>query len=318
MSVPRWRRWSLSNKLTLIGVLVGVVGLGIALVQLLRPGNPPSLQEGAANVHAGRDLNVGRDLVVIPPNRLAEGSEGETCHVVPSVQSRIVARLYAREDIRGTPEGNINFSFQELFYEWKLTLLPDRPTKRISGRIDHLKGDDRFRVVPDDATLSPLQPRWFSEFPEPARKVPDYFARSFDVQASRDHPAIIAVRRPLSAPAISEVDIVVLGDLRSLDCKVEPATSDVKAEAIRLSQQATALAQSAVGGLPLPIRSDPGDVAVEEVQATVEAWCQTDTCERRTLGQLEVHMGRPPEEYFKAGTEPNRAIHTDAQKDARG
>lgn len=227
--------------------------------------------------------------------------------IVPIIQSRIISRLYARRNIQAAPNASmtIDFSFQELFYEWKLTLSADKTIKRVSGRIDHLTESDRVRVVPEDVKLSPLLPKWYSGFAEPARKKPDYFAQTFEVEIAPKLPVTITIRRPLLRPLVSEGDIIRISDIRSLECRVEPVTADVKIEASRLSRQAVVLAQwvysLAQKGMGVPIRTDPGDVAPEEIQATVEAWCQTDSCEGLTMSQMEVHMGRSPEEWSKFG-----------------
>jgi hypothetical protein len=197
------------------------------------------------------------------------------------------------------------FSSQELFYEWELKLSAERPIERISGRIDYLKENDRVRVIPEDIKLSPLLPKWYSGFTEPARKKPHYFARTFEIGIPPDIPITITIRRPLMKPIVSEGDIIRINDIRSLECYVEPVNIDVKTETIRLSRQAVTLAQWLYHpnqkGIGLPILTDPGDVHQDEIQATVEAWCQTDFCNGLTMSKMEAHMGRSPEEWSKFG-----------------
>lgn len=238
----------------------------------------------------------------------SQASIQATYHLVPSIQSRIVSRLYARENILDDPNASRThyFLFQELFYEWELTLSADKSIERVSGQIDHLKEGDRFRVVPEDTKLSPLLPKWFSGFIEPARKKPDYFARTFEVKIAPKMAVTITIRRPLMRPLISEGEIINISDIRSLECCIElPRNIDVKAEVRRLSLQATTLAQwlysPRQNGIGLPIHADPGDVTPDEIQITVEAWCQTDFCNDLTMSKMEVHMGRSPEEWSKFG-----------------
>ena len=98
-----------------------------------------------------------------------------------TLESSIRSRLYSRKDINvipapGTSVG-VGFDFQELFYQWSLTLKASQAVEEVDLRIDWLQPMDRISLIPEDDVLSELQPMWFSGFPEPKRK-PDYYTRT--------------------------------------------------------------------------------------------------------------------------------------------
>jgi hypothetical protein len=120
----------------------------------------------------------------------------------------------------------------------------------------------------------------------------------------------------LHSPEISPGSAVRIEDARTENCSAIISAFDENAEAKAISNRALALAnfkwgQADGSSRALPLGSDPGDVASNEVQATVEARCETSTCDKVTVNQLEVHMGKPPNEYFKptpptAATQPTK------------
>ena len=54
-------------------------------------------------------------------------------------------------------------------------------------------------------------------------------------------------------------------------------------------------------GSPVPIRSDPGDLAEHETQATVEIRCKNEPCSEMVIGRLQGRMGKSPGQYAKEG-----------------
>jgi hypothetical protein len=231
--------------------------------------------------------------------------QAHTCQISAVISTRILSRLYAR--VKFSPaEQDIPFDFQELFYEWTLRLSVNTPVAALSLRIEHLTPNDRPHFDPEPMRISELQPRWFSGFSEPARKKPDYFSQTLQFEfLGANRPAVVRIRRPLNTPMLSKTELIRLGDLRGAHCRVEPWSYDVEADGDRLLYEAKRLAEWTYGSHPaqrrkrLPIKQDPGDVAPDEIQGTVEAYCQTAACDVLTINQLEAHMGKSPAEHAK-------------------
>lgn len=225
------------------------------------------------------------------------------CKIIAEVNTTVVSRLYSRKDIDVLvpPSASLDFGFQELFYEWSLTLLPTRDVAEIALQIDRLEANDRVQVIPQHATLSELHPRWFSGFPEPQRDKPDYYSRTVRFEnLPRGQRAVVRIRRQLHDTTLSEAHLIHVGDLRSSGCSIQRPRYNSKADSERLSGQLKTLANWQYDGhAPLALRRDPGDVTPEEVQATGEARCKAQDCRELLIGQLEVHMGKSPDQLFR-------------------
>jgi len=231
-------------------------------------------------------------------------SEG-ICHLIVSQSANPVTRLYGIHDMRSAPNGNMSLDFQELFYEWKATFAVDRSTPQFTVKINHLTKDDVLSVEPPVGKLSAPLPEWFSGFPENARTKPDYYSRTitFTNLVKGDKPTI-SMRRALDSPEVSPVNIVRVEDARTPECSAVLSKLDDVKVAKETTAQLTALASFPYGqadgsSKPLPLRRDPGDVRENEIEATVEARCQNPTCTKAIMGHLEVHMGKPLNQYFK-------------------
>jgi hypothetical protein len=52
-------------------------------------------------------------------------------------------------------------------------------------------------------------------------------------------------------------------------------------------------------GAPVPIQSDPGDLAEYEVQTTIDMRCKNESCREMVMGRLEGRTGKSPGQYAK-------------------
>lgn len=234
-----------------------------------------------------------------------------SCEMKLAIGSQTIARLYARDNINLLRLGKINitFKFQELFYEWKVSVSATENISAVTLSIDHLTDVDSVRTLPENAQISDLHPKWFSGFAEPARKKPDYYGRmiQFNALAAKQSGTVI-IRRFLPEPVLSEVGSIRLVDVRSPMCATLVPTYDAPAESRHITYQAEILSKAVYSPTNpptgLPIKRDPGDVTRNEFQATVETWCENTACDKRTVGQLEVHAGQFPSEFFRKNKQP--------------
>jgi hypothetical protein len=162
--------------------------------------------------------------------------------------------------------------------------------------LTNLNKNDAVRITPENAIISEPLPKWFSGYPEPTRHIPDYYARTVQFVLDPQRATVISVRRSLTSPSVSKEQIVTILDMESTSCEALFPPNASVSESQRMTQQAQSLANTtwnrSIG--PLTIRGDPGDVRTNEFQATVEVWCNDDTCVNRTVSQLEVRLGKPP------------------------
>jgi len=228
------------------------------------------------------------------------------CSMRAELVTDVISRPYARHHLDpAAREQYLNPTFQELFYEWHLTLTPNQPVGGLVLTIDHVTEADRFRVTPEQRPLSELKPRWLSGFTEPER-TPDYHARTvgFD-HVGPGAVATVTIRRRLLAPIISAPSLPRIAELTAAGCRTNTTTeaADPDAEARRLTTLAMAFVEKgirspAVQG-PLPLRTDPGDLSPDEAQGTIELRCKDVECNTMTMNQLEVHLGESPDEHAR-------------------
>lgn len=227
----------------------------------------------------------------------------EPCLIETEVKSDIVSRIFFRDTFE-KGEQILEPEFQELFYEWNLSISSDNPVNDVFLKLDHVGVDDRLSVTPTHGKVSHLLPLWLSGFPEPHRNKPDYFFRTieFDQLDPMKPKATIKIRRPLSKPLlISPQDIIRIGEATATNCTVSIDNIDFNGEAGRLEKLANTLAGNIYrmnsSGRGVSIRSDPGDLIESEVQATVEMRCKNLSCEEMTANQLEARLGKSPHQH---------------------
>ena len=211
----------------------------------------------------------------------------DTC--VATASSDVVARLYATGWVQlGTTE--VPVSFQELFYEWRLTI-KSKEEHAVTLEINNLALNDRMEVLPADSLVSELKPRWMSGFNEPKRS-PDYYSRT--VQLSPATGSAITIRRFLPAPSLSNTSLIRLIGIRSDSCPIDLAKFKEAEELARVNKRAATLASWKYSGAdkqPPRLATDPGDVSAGNFVATVEARCDGDDCKKLNIRQLEVRKG---------------------------
>jgi hypothetical protein len=130
-----------------------------------------------------------------PQNMDLRGS----CNVVAAENSEIVSHVHFRQKI--LPPGLLGADsspyLQELFYDWTLSIHPERTIVGIVVIVsDAFVLHDRVRVAPDLGTVSEAIPKWTSGFNEP--RSPDYYARIVSIPVvHKGDDVVITFRRPL-------------------------------------------------------------------------------------------------------------------------
>jgi len=287
--------------------MISAVGIGLFTlkVKILKSLPPPPKEPPIAQEIYAKFCKDSPWICTPPKEPSPPAINNAACHVAFSVNAEPVARLYGRHDIRATPNASISFDFQELFYEWKASFSVNRKTTRLIVKINHLTEADVVNVLPALSQVSDPTPEWFSGFRETARTKPDYYSRTITVgDLARGGRVTISLRRALDVPELSPVNVVRVEDARTESCSAMIPAFHEDAEAKAISTQTLALANFKYGqadgsSRALPLRRDPGDVGANEVQATIEARCKNSTCTEAIASHLEVHMGKPPSEYFK-------------------
>ncbi len=212
--------------------------------------------------------------------------------VTAKISSRVVGRLYTR--VVAPPPGqtvNATPSFQEIFYEWNVSLTADRQSVA-SLKVDYLQESDIFRVEPEGATTErvPESPLSFKSFK--ASKPSHYALLVKSDDLSENQNLTVVVRRSITT-ALVDSDLIKLAYVRSPTSKIEQATCDMKADVERLKRQAKTIAEWKYPPhtTPLPIHA-PGDVPVGVMQSVVELWCRDEDCKEMTMGNLVSEWNR--------------------------
>jgi hypothetical protein len=244
------------------------------------------------------------------------------CVVRATTTSDIVSRLYARADFNAAASDMVmNFQFQELFYEWTMTLSSENLDRGLALTISHMRPDDRIAITPADHKSSDLVPMWLSGFPEPARS-PDYYRRtiSFDRVAAGESGVVLSVRRPLSSGTpIVPGDLIRIDEVSAGACKTILSPPDVIQDAPRLDARARLLPKAVrPNGTELPAGRDPGDLRPKDTQATIEARCASDSCDTLMMRNLEARLGQPLHAYHDELNDTQCATFAAALEDILG
>jgi hypothetical protein len=235
---------------------------------------------------------IGLSIFVAQSILLLQQPKGEKPNVKAIIHSRIVGRLYART--AAPPPGetvNVNFSFQEIFYEWSVSLIADRQSVA-SLKVDNLQQGDVFRVEPEGATTEKV-PETALGFRSAKTDRPDYYALIVKVDdLTETQPLVVTVRRSITAPLV-ESDLIKIAYVRSATSNIEHSPYDVAVEVERLKRQAQTIAEwkHPPRTTPLPIHP-PGNVSLGDMQSAVEVWCEGDDCKKMTMGNLVARWNR--------------------------
>jgi len=197
------------------------------------------------------------------------------------IESCIVARLWSPA-VKAPPVGHRQtnkFAYKELFYEWVLTLTPERTVPGGSITVSYLSRSDLITLQPLDAVISEAKEGWVLGFKEEKRG-PDYYSRVFSfTNISKNRPLSIKIRRPITELIergfrLSEPNVIRVSDISCPTCVLASDGCDPIKEAERLNREAAMLAQWKTEGPnkpPLPLRSDSGVLlGPGEIQASVE------------------------------------------------
>lgn len=221
--------------------------------------------------------------------------------ITATATSEVVARLYMRG--MAPPVGsNIWYKpfIQELFYEWKLTIIGSKDASAVAVTIrDSLPMIDRIRITPEDeATVSESTPKWLSGFDEPRKA--DYYIRTVRFSTlSKEHPRTILLRRSIKLPQVvtnfSEADFARTFDVVSPGFRVQQKDLDAHEQALRIFSHVGILGMWKYSGgdrPPLKTKRDPEapdpPLAPGEAEATVEVRCKDILCSELVMGQLEA------------------------------
>jgi hypothetical protein len=236
-----------------------------------------------------------------PANKAdASNPKAPACHISTAMESFGVARVYSEAPAKdlyssGPPEThNMRILSQELFYQWSISLKSDRIISNVTVEVENIKQDDRIRVVPEESAVSQWTPKWFSGFPEPERKRPDYYVRVITLSdVSPNQEASITIRRQMSGHAPFPDEVVQVERIHSAGCEVDaPKISDGQLEAVKIAKQRNVLAaQPYNGGRPAPLARDPGDARPGKLQAMVEVRCVDDPCSGLKLQRMSAWSG---------------------------
>jgi hypothetical protein len=245
---------------------------------------------------------------LIPPSFWAMEAP---CGLSVAITTEMIARVYAREKLPETGETiNARPFIQELFYEWTLSLKPNRTVSDVEVDLRYGRGkedemsSDHLRSVPIGVILDP-KPGWMSGFDEPAQR-PDYYTRSIHIaKLERNRRAKVIIRH--SIKFIKGMTNFVASDFeRSFNLSVptcrfnKPILTIDNKRFLSLMRRGFALAQWKYFGLSgpdLPVKLNPDDplppLEPNEAESTFEMRCKDDTCKKATISQLEVRVQRP-------------------------
>jgi hypothetical protein len=209
-----------------------------------------------------------------------------------TIETRIIGCLHARAP--APPQGQTaiaNFSFQEIFYEWTVTVKANRQAVA-SLKADYLQESDIFRVEPEGATAERV-PESPLEFKTSDGSKPAHYAlivKSDDL--SETQSLTVTIRRPINAP-LADSDLIKLAYIRSPTGKIKQSDYDTNADVDRLKRQAKTIAEwkHAPRTTPLPIHP-PGDVPLGAIDSAVEVWCKDEECKELMVGNLVANWNR--------------------------
>jgi hypothetical protein len=247
------------------------------------------------------------------------------CTIEAKVTSDVLSRVFFRGDFcyegYTGEEQTLYPTSQELFYEWQVLLSANASTRDISLELHQLQADDRIEIHPaSTGVLSEPSKRWYSGFPEPRRSKPDYLLRTVRFSHLSPHipPAAVTIRRFLAKPLLSPNDLIKIENITAPDCQVRLAEVGQAQDVERLQRLAKTLAENiyrmSETGSPVPVRTDPGDLAEYETQATIEMRCKDESCGNMEARQLEARLGKSLYEYAKERqTEQLRRLKKDLE-----
>lgn len=224
------------------------------------------------------------------------------CIIAAGISADVISRVYYRDRYKNG-EQILNPNSQELFYEWTAQVSTNNPVKDIVLEIRNLRADDRVSISPANAKISEPEAKWHSGYPEPHRSTPDYYSRTatFPQLLPQRLTGTISIRRFLERPRLSSSDLITLNVLNIPNCKVATKSNKYAASAEQLEQRAMALvkhvSQSNPAREPVPIRRDPGELNHDEVEATLEIRCESESCSKLTVGKPVGRSGKSPSEH---------------------
>lgn len=238
-------------------------------------------------------LTVVASIVSIAP--LLRRLYSPPCALTGTVKADVVTRLYGRHDILGPDDSNdIPFTFQEVFYEWELSIASDRTVADALVTVDDTVPDDQIVTEPEQYYISGPSPRWLSGFPEAGRLRPDSYSRTLRIERMRPDTAVhIRLRRPLTQPESSLGGPLVHVGIVAPGCRVSVRTQTGADAADDLLHRAGKLIRGvrSTNAPTIPVRVTSSDLATCEAEGIIEARCKDDTCDQFDVARLEGRIG---------------------------
>jgi hypothetical protein len=107
----------------------------------------------------------------------------------------------------------------------------------------------------------------------------------------------------LAKPLLSSNDLIKIENVTASNCQVRLEEVGQAQDVERLQRFAQTLAEHVYRmsetRSPVPLRSDPGDLAEHEIQGAIELRCKNEPCSEMIVGRLEGRMGKSPGQYAK-------------------
>lgn len=299
-----------------IDKIVTAALVGICIILLVFHQEDSSVDAPQQNIEIGAHAtgvhsNIGGTQIIATHSNVKVGPTGNdlsstTCMIEAKVRSDVVSRVFFRNAFR--PEGGqqtLQPTSQELFYEWQIVLSANETAQDIALELHQLQADDRIAIDPATGVLSEPAKRWYSGFPEPHRSKPDYLLRTvrFSHLAPHISAAAVTIRRHLAKPLLSSNDLIKIENVTASTCQIRLEEVGQAQDVERLQRFAKTLAEHVYRmsetGSPVPLRSDPGDLAEHEIQGAIELRCKNEPCSEMKVGRFEAHVGKSPGEYAK-------------------
>ena len=211
--------------------------------------------------------------------------------IIATINTRIVGRLHARTP--APPPGhtvNVNFAFQEVFYEYGVTLTANGPSVA-SLKIDYLQPNDIYRVEPESAMAERVAETALG-FKIPSAKASHFalIVRADDLTETQ--PLTVTIRRSITSLPVDS-DLVKLSYVRSSTSTVEQAQYDLAGDVTRLKHQAKVISEWKYPPRegPLPIHP-PGELPRGWMESILEASCKNEDCTQLTMSNLVAQWNR--------------------------
>lgn len=250
-------------------------------------------------------------FTVHPESAPASQTTSQSCKIVATANSDILARLYFRgKKPPNNTTSTYKFSSREFFYEWTLTLQSNSNVSNVVVTVNNAVPDERPRIVPEPSFIrNEIFPHWQSGYREPGRS-PDYYTASFLVgPMATEVPVKVIIRRPIRFDPKGRLFIPLdypsrEFNLQSLGfCSVEKHNYDSMRQGDRVTKRwAKLFTYGASANETLPRLRDPDvpspPLKGDELEGTIEVRCANENCDHFDTNEAVARQGQ--EDVWKA------------------